>query len=177
MWRFLLFPVQTHTPIPPWPQTQLHFLVYWVMRVNLSRLSINNSASNIEMFITGPICRNCQWQHEISVNDLAQNVSNSTSHRAAFFDSTRQSVKVGGPSAKWHNLSQSVTDRLIDRLAAQWLVGVGGTMTSTLLSSFKLLSRKKKHFLQINTFSQRTLLFENILLNIDCVIALIISVI
>ncbi len=33
--------------------------------------------------------------------------------------STRQSVKVGGPSAKLNNLSQSITDRLtfVDRLA------------------------------------------------------------
>ncbi len=31
--------------------------------------------------------------HEISVNDLTQNVSSSTNHRAASVDSTRQSVK------------------------------------------------------------------------------------
>ncbi len=57
--------------------------------------------------------------HEISVNDLAQNVSNSTNHRAASIDSTKQSVKAGSPSAKLHDLSQSVTDRLtfVDRLA------------------------------------------------------------
>ncbi len=36
--------------------------------------------------------------HEVSVNDLAQNVSNSTNHRAASVDSTRQLVKVGGSS-------------------------------------------------------------------------------
>ncbi len=57
--------------------------------------------------------------HEISVNNLTQNVSNSTNHRAAFVDSTRQSIKAGGPSAQLHDLSQSVTDRLtfVDRLA------------------------------------------------------------
>ncbi len=57
--------------------------------------------------------------HEISVNDLAQNVSNSTNRRAASVDSIRKSVKVGGPLVKLHNLSQSVTDKLtfVDRLA------------------------------------------------------------
>ncbi len=57
--------------------------------------------------------------HEISVNGLAQNVSNSTNQRAASIDSTRQSVKVSRPLAKLHALSQSVTDRLtfVDRLA------------------------------------------------------------
>ncbi len=59
--------------------------------------------------------------YEISVNDLAQSVSNSTNYGAASVDSTRQSVKVNSPSAKLHSLSQSVTDRLtfIDRLADQ----------------------------------------------------------
>ncbi len=57
--------------------------------------------------------------HEISVNDLAQNVSNSTNYRVASVDSTRQSVKAGGPSAKLHDLLQSITDKLtfVDRLA------------------------------------------------------------
>ncbi len=35
---------------------------------------------------------------EIFVNDLAQNVSHSTSHRVVSVDSTRQSVKMGSPS-------------------------------------------------------------------------------
>ncbi len=57
---------------------------------------------------------------EIFVNDLAQNVSNSTNHRAVSINNTRQSVKVNSPSAKLlHSLSQCVTDRLtfVDRLA------------------------------------------------------------
>ncbi len=59
----------------------------------------------------------------ISVNDLAQNVSNSTNCKAASVDDTRQSVKVGGPSVKLHNLSQFVTDRLtfVDRLIRSFL--------------------------------------------------------
>ncbi len=62
---------------------------------------------------------------EISINDLAQNVSNATNHKAASVDSTRQSVKVGGPSVKLHDLSQSVTDRLmfVDRLVDRVCTG------------------------------------------------------
>ncbi len=35
---------------------------------------------------------------EMSINNLAQNVSNPTNHRAVSVDSTKQSVKVDGPS-------------------------------------------------------------------------------
>ncbi len=60
--------------------------------------------------------------HEISVYDLAQNVSNSNNHKAASIDSTRKFIKVGGPTVKLHDLSQSVTDRLtfVDSLAYCW---------------------------------------------------------